>query len=147
MVWLGESSGARLPDNQGSRGMGTMLGNDPTQYQRMRGNALGLGDPRPMLRLVVPLQLLLRFQHHAQGRGDGGIESGLVELATRQKIEPEELGGWRVHAEITGMIDMVADTDEEALDAIKRFLGYMPGHHKEVPPRAAVRPDRAPDGG
>jgi acetyl-CoA carboxylase carboxyltransferase component len=63
---------------------------------------------------------------------------GLVELATKQKIEPEELGGWRVHAEVTGMIDMVADTDEEALDAIKRFLSYMPGHHKEVPPRAAV---------
>src|SRR5581483_5600563 len=36
IVFLGESSGARMPDTMGSRGMGSMLGNDPTQYQRMR---------------------------------------------------------------------------------------------------------------
>jgi acetyl-CoA carboxylase carboxyltransferase component len=36
MVFLGESSGARLPDNMGARGMGLGLGNDPTQYQRKR---------------------------------------------------------------------------------------------------------------
>lgn len=35
-VWLGESSGARMPDTIGARGMGSMLGSDPTQYQRMR---------------------------------------------------------------------------------------------------------------
>jgi acetyl-CoA carboxylase carboxyltransferase component len=36
------------------------------------------------------------------------------------------------------MVDMAVDTDEEALDAIKRFLGYMPSHHKEPAPRASV---------
>src|SRR5690606_13907453 len=36
MIFLGESSGARMPDHMGSRGMGTLLGNDPTQYARMR---------------------------------------------------------------------------------------------------------------
>ena len=29
-VHLGESTGARLPDAMGSRGMGKLLGNDPT---------------------------------------------------------------------------------------------------------------------
>jgi len=36
MVFLGESSGARMPDHMGARGMSTLLGNDPTQYQRLR---------------------------------------------------------------------------------------------------------------
>ena len=36
LVFLGESSGARMPDHMGSRGMGTLLGNDGTQYRRMR---------------------------------------------------------------------------------------------------------------
>ncbi len=36
LVFLGESSGARMPDHMGSRGMGTLLGNDGAQYQRMR---------------------------------------------------------------------------------------------------------------
>jgi methylmalonyl-CoA decarboxylase subunit alpha len=33
---IGESTGARLPDAMGSKGMGSMLGNDPTQFRRMR---------------------------------------------------------------------------------------------------------------
>ena len=36
LVFLGESSGARMPDTMGARGMGTMLGGDPTQYMRTR---------------------------------------------------------------------------------------------------------------
>src|SRR2546428_5625317 len=35
-VHVGESTGARLPDAMGSRGMGTLLGNDPTQFRRSR---------------------------------------------------------------------------------------------------------------
>src|SRR6185436_17225949 len=36
MIFLGESSGARMPDHMGARGMATLLGNDGTQYVRMR---------------------------------------------------------------------------------------------------------------
>src|SRR5262249_1528910 len=36
IIFLGESSGARMPDIMGSKGMGKLLGNDPTQYQRIR---------------------------------------------------------------------------------------------------------------
>jgi acetyl-CoA carboxylase carboxyltransferase component len=35
---------------------------------------------------------------------------------------------------VTGFADVVVDTDEEALDAIKRFLDYLPSHHNEAPP-------------
>ena len=35
-VHVGESTGARLPDAMGSRGMGNLLGNDTTQFRRMR---------------------------------------------------------------------------------------------------------------
>ena len=35
-VHVGESTGARLPDTMGSRGMGLLLGNDPTQFLRSR---------------------------------------------------------------------------------------------------------------
>ena len=37
-----------------------------------------------------------------------------------------------------GFADLVVDTDEQALDAIKTFLSYLPGHHKELPPVHAV---------
>ncbi|MDQ4061716.1 MAG: methylmalonyl-CoA carboxyltransferase, partial [Pseudomonadota bacterium] len=62
----------------------------------------------------------------------------LVAQATNEAVDPEELGGWKLHAETTGLIDMVVDTDEEALEAVKRFLSYMPSHHNEAPPTAPV---------
>ena len=61
----------------------------------------------------------------------------LASLAMNDTVDAEELGGWRVHAEMTGFADQVVDTDEEALDAIKTFLSYLPGHHHEAPPRRA----------
>jgi len=36
LIFLGESSGARMPDHMGSAGMGSLLGNDGTQYRRTR---------------------------------------------------------------------------------------------------------------
>jgi acetyl-CoA carboxylase carboxyltransferase component len=49
-----------------------------------------------------------------------------------------ELAGWRMQAEVTGKVDYGVDTDEEALDLVKKFLSYLPSHHNELPPRAAV---------
>jgi acetyl-CoA carboxylase carboxyltransferase component len=59
-------------------------------------------------------------------------------MAINRPLEPEELGGWRVHAEKSGLVDMVVDTDEQALDAVRRFLSYLPSHHMTAPPEAAV---------
>lgn len=138
IVWLGESSGARLPDNQGSRGMGTMLGNDPTQYQRLRET--------PWASAVLGFCYGSSFLYNAcsdfsvmrKGAIMAVSSPNLIELATGAKVDPQELGGWRLHAEITGMVDMAVDSDEEALLAIKRFLSYMPSHHNERPPQVEV---------
>ena len=43
-----------------------------------------------------------------------------------------------MHAETTGLIDQVVDTEEEMFAAIKRFLSYLPSHHNEAPPDAPV---------
>ena len=45
LVFLGESSGARLPDNMGARGMGSLLAQDPQQYLRAR-KSVGVGGAR-----------------------------------------------------------------------------------------------------
>jgi len=62
----------------------------------------------------------------------------LVSMALGAKVDPEDLGGWRLHAEVTGLVDQVADKEEEAFDAIKKFLSYMPSHCMEAPPDAPV---------
>ena len=62
----------------------------------------------------------------------------LVSMAIGEKVDLEELGGWRLHAEQTGLIDQFVDTDEEAMAMVRRFLSYMPSHNGEQPPVAPV---------
>ena len=138
MVFMGESSGARMPDTMGARGMGLGLGNDPAQYQRMRETpwaaaVLGMCYGSSFLYTCCSDFSVIR-----KGAVMAVSSPRLIELATNEKVTPEELGGWKVHTETTGLIDLAVDTDEEAIDAMKRWLSYMPSHHNEAPPEHPV---------
>ncbi|MET4579269.1 acyl-CoA carboxylase subunit beta [Ottowia thiooxydans] len=139
LIFLGESSGARMPDTMGARGMGTMLGNDPTQYMRMRetpwaGAVLGF-----CYGSSTWYTGFCDFSVMRKGAIMAVSSPRLVSMAVKEQIDPEEIGGWKLHSDVTGLVDMVVDTDDEALEAIKRYLAYMPGHHNEAPPVASVR--------
>ena len=134
LVFLGESSGARLPDNMGARGMGSLLGQDPHQYLRQRESpwasaALGLCYGSSTWYCC-----LADFNVMRKGAILAVSSSLLASLAMNDPVDAEELGGWRVHADVTGFADQVVDSDEQALDAIKTFLSYLPSHHNEAPP-------------
>lgn len=138
IVFLGESSGARMPDTMGARGMGTMLGGDPTQYMRARetpwaGAVLGF-----CYGSSTWYTALSDFSVMRKGAIMAVSSPRLVSMAVKEAIDPEEIGGWKLHSEVTGLVDMVVDTDEEALAAIQKFLSYMPSHHNEAPPVADV---------
>ena len=62
----------------------------------------------------------------------------LASLAIGQQVDSEELGGWKLHSEITGLVDCVTETDEEAIELIRRFLAYLPSHNQEAPPKVDV---------
>ncbi len=58
----------------------------------------------------------------------------VLEVALEERATPEELGGWQVHAEITGSVDSFAENDEHAMQIIREFLTYMPSQCEEEPP-------------
>jgi acetyl-CoA carboxylase carboxyltransferase component len=64
----------------------------------------------------------------------------LVEAATGERVTAEELGGADVHGRISGVVDYVADTEQEAL-AIARRLMMEPKRALPEPPweRAEIR--------
>ncbi|WP_274626764.1 acyl-CoA carboxylase subunit beta [Arvimicrobium flavum] len=136
IVFLGESSGARMPDNMGSRGMGTMLGNDPSQYIRDRKTPWASAVLGQCFGSSAWYACLSDFTVMRKGAVLAVASHGLASLAIGQTVEPEDLGGWRLHADHTGLVDRVADTDEEALAEIRRFLSYLPSHCNEAPPSA-----------
>jgi len=137
LVLLGESAGARMPDRMGAAGR-AILGQDPTEYLRDRrtpwvsallGSCYGSSTWYACLSDYVVMR---------KGATMAVASSRVTELAIKQTVDPEELGGWKLHTGTTGLVDAAVDTDEEAIELVKRFLGYMPSHNKEAPPRVEV---------
>ncbi|OFZ87000.1 MAG: methylmalonyl-CoA carboxyltransferase [Betaproteobacteria bacterium RIFCSPLOWO2_12_FULL_62_58] len=138
LVVIGESTGARLPDAMGSRGMGMLLGNDITQFRRTRETPMCAAAFGPAFGSSTWLMCQSDFAVMQKGATMAVSSPRLVSMALGEKVDTEELGGWRLHAEITGLADQVADTEEQVFDAIKTFLSYLPSHHMEAPPDAPV---------
>lgn len=60
----------------------------------------------------------------------------MVEMAIGEKATLEELGGARMHCTVSGCGDVLAASDEEAIELAKRYLAYMPRNWQERPPVA-----------
>ena len=73
----------------------------------------------------------------------------MVEMAIGEKTTLEELGGARMHCTVSGCGDVLAASDEEAIELARRYLAFMPGSYRDRPARAEAippRPGRAIDG-
>ena len=57
----------------------------------------------------------------------------LVERALGERASKEELGGAAVHAR-SGVVDNLAEDEDDALAQIRRFLSYLPTNVWELPP-------------
>jgi acetyl-CoA carboxylase carboxyltransferase component len=57
----------------------------------------------------------------------------MVEMAVGEKTTLEELGGARMHCSVSGCGDVLAASDEEAIELAKRYLGYMPSSYRARP--------------
>src|SRR5881227_1285107 len=72
----------------------------------------------------------------------------MVEMAIGEKTTLEELGGARMHCEVSGCGDVLAESDEEAIEIAKRYLALMPGSYRETPamkPAVEPKPGRSID--
>jgi acetyl-CoA carboxylase carboxyltransferase component len=138
-VLLNESSGARIPDTMGAQGTGG-LGQDPLQFVRMREIPYVSAVLGPSYGTACWFTMLSDFVVMRKGAVLAISSPKVTSIAINENIDPEELGGWRMQTEVTGKVDYAVDTDEAALDLIKRFLSYLPSHHNQRPPTAPVPP-------
>lgn len=132
VIYLCESTGVRMPDIMGGVGMGGM--SDKTRFLRNRESpwvsaVFGYAFGSATWHAVAADFAVMR-----KGACMAVSSPGLVGMATGQSVDKEELGGWKLHSEVTGFADAVADTDEEAIALVKRFLSYLPSHNGELPP-------------
>lgn len=65
----------------------------------------------------------------------------MAEMATGEKVTMEEMGGARMHNTVSGLGDMLVDSEEQALEAARKYLEYMPQNWTEKPPmKESVEP-------
>lgn len=139
LIYLGEASGARIPDIMGSRGMASFGGGGHDTYLQMMNRV----RYSPMVTAIMGecygmptwMACLSDFVVQVKGSAMGVSGPRVLKLAISEDVTDEELGGWQVHAEITGMVDRVAEDEEECFRLIRDFLSYMPSHRDELPPR------------
>src|SRR3954471_975966 len=140
MVWLVDSAGARLSA-------------DPESAQFISGFAdTGyLFREQSVLSGVVP-QVAAMMGPGAAGtayipgladfvpmvRGTSSMAIGgpyLVKSVVGEDVTEEQLGGSKVHTEVSGCADLGLADDDACLAAVREFLGYLPLRCGEKPPR------------
>ena len=136
MIFLGESTGARMPDIMGSKGIGG--GDSGSRYLRTRRAPWVSAVLGPCYGSSSWYAAMSDFVVMRKGAVMAVASPRLATLATSEEIDDQELGGWQLHARGTGMVDLVVDTDEQALEATRRFLSYLPTHAAQAPPLAEV---------
>ena len=139
LILLGESTGARMPDVMGAANIGQQY--DPVQYQRLRHTpwvSAVLGHCYGSSSWYVALS---DFVVMRKGATMGVSSPKLTAMATSEEVDPEELGGWQVHTDSSGLVDRAVETDREALATIREFLSYMPSHASEAPPVCSCTED------
>src|SRR5690606_81550 len=128
---------ARMPDRMGAEGR-AILGQDPAEYLRDRRTPWVSALLGSCYGSSTWYSCLSDFAVMRKGATMAVASSRVTELAIKQSVDPEELGGWKLHTGTTGLVDVAVDTDEEALEMVKRFLSYLPSHNGEAPPIATV---------
>jgi acetyl-CoA carboxylase carboxyltransferase component len=141
VIMLGESTGARMPDTMGASGVAG--DNNPDKYRRERttpwisavlGHCYGSSSWYACMSDIVVMR---------KGARMAVASPRLSAMATGEDVDDEKLAGWQMHSTTSGLVDVVVETDEEALDAVRRLLGYFPAHVGQSPPRADYEHDAA----
>ncbi len=146
LVMLVEGGGHRIQDGQNSRHFAAgsrvfhLLGMN-SGWTPMVVAVLGAGFAGPSnYASLADFVVMLR----------GGAQMGmagpaLVKAGVGEEIDKEALGGAKLQADRYGIADLAVETEAEAMDAIRRFLSYLPSNSNEPPPLAgAVAPEADP---
>jgi acetyl-CoA carboxylase carboxyltransferase component len=98
----------------------------------------------PGFGVAANLSALCDFVVMARGTGVMGMSSAPFVLAgTGERMTNEEIGGADLQA-AHGVAHLAAGTEQEALDAVRAYLSFLPAHADALPLRA-VSPQPAPD--
>lgn len=138
VIYLGEAGGARMPDIMGAKGLASFGGGGHDTFvqlmSRVRRTPLVTAVMGECYGMPTWMACLSDFVVMVKGSAMGVSGPRILELAIGETVTDEELGGWKVHGEITGNADRIVENEDECFAVIRDYLSYMPSHCEERPP-------------
>ena len=135
MIWLIDSAGARIQEAIGSRwfaGSG-LLFREESIWSGVVPQVASMVGPGAAGTAYIPA--LADFVPMVKGTSNMALGGPpLVKAVVGEDITAEELGGSKVHCEISGVGDLEVENDDACIRAIKEYLSYFPSHNQEPPP-------------
>jgi methylmalonyl-CoA decarboxylase subunit alpha len=140
MVWLVDSAGARITDQvemfPGRRGAGRIFHNQ-VKASGSIPQVCALFGPSAAGGAYIPAFCDLVVM--VEGNASMYLGSArMVEMVVGEKTTLEEMGGARMHCSVSGVGHLLAADETEALEAVRRYLSYLPSNWEGQPP--AIEP-------
>jgi acetyl-CoA carboxylase carboxyltransferase component len=140
IFWLIDSAGARITDQvalfPGRRGAGRIFHNQ-IKLSGMVPQVCCLFGPSAAGGAYIPA--FCDFVIMVDGNASMYLGSPrMAEVVIGEKVSLEEMGGARMHTEVSGCADLLAADDADAIEQAQLIFSYLPTCWREPPPE--VRP-------
>jgi acetyl-CoA carboxylase biotin carboxylase subunit len=143
LLYLIDSAGARIDDQQhcyaGRDAWGNIFYNQIVFSGRIPQICILFG-PSPAGSAYVPALCDVTIMVDKKATVYMGSPR-MAEMAIGEKVTMEEMGGARMHCEVSGLGDVLVHDDIEAMDVALKYLSFFPQNWREKPPRL---PSRSP---
>jgi methylmalonyl-CoA decarboxylase subunit alpha len=141
IVYLVDSAGARITDQvqlfPGRRGAGKIFYNQVQASGRIP-QVCCLFGPSAAGGAYIPAFCDVVFM--VEGNASMYLGSPrMAEEVIGEKVTLEEMGGARMHCEVSGCGDLLVPDDKAAIEAARAYLAYFPQSFAETPPSIAAR--------
>jgi acetyl-CoA carboxylase carboxyltransferase component len=143
IVYLFDSAGARIDEQfesfAGRHAWGNIFYNQ-VQISGRVPQVCALFGPSPAGSAYVPA--LCDMTIMVRGHATAYLGSPrLAEMVTGEVVTLEEMGGAEMHCTVSGLGDVLVEDDEEALNAIRVWLSFLPANWETPAPMApAIEP-------
>ncbi len=136
VCWLVDSAGARITDQvemfPGRRGAGRIFHNQVALSGKVP-QVCCLFGPSAAGGAYIPsfCELIIMVE------GNASMYLGsprMAEMVVGEKVSLEEMGGARMHCTVSGVGDLLAHDDTEAIELARLYLSYLPTSWRDAPP-------------
>ena len=142
IVYLVDSAGARITDQvqmfPGRRGAGKIFYNQVQASGRIP-QVCCLFGPSAAGGAYIPAFCDVVFMVERNASMYLGSPR-MAEEVIGERVTLEEMGGARMHCEVSGSGDLCVPDDKAAIEAARAYLSYVPQSYREEPPVAEPRP-------